>query len=123
MKNWILVRKAADYEYLSKELNIDPVAVRIMVNRGITELEDMKRFLDTDISDCFSYEGLPNIKEAVLKIKEAADKKLKCRIVGDYDADGQTVQQPAGWLSPDTGQEASCPGTPEIQLKGLQQTA
>ncbi len=88
MKNWILVRKSADYEYLSKELNIDPVAVRIMVNRGITELEDMKRFLDTDISDCFSYEGLPNIKEAVLKIKEAADKKLKCRIVGDYDADG-----------------------------------
>lgn len=88
MKNWILLRKAADYDKLSKELNIDPVAVRIMVNRGITEIEDMKKFLDTDISDCFSHKGLPNINEAVAKIKEAKERNLRCRIVGDYDADG-----------------------------------
>ncbi len=88
MKNWILLRKAADYESLSKELDIDPVAVRIMVNRGITDVEEMKRFLDTDISESFSYKGLPNIEEAINKIKEAKEKNLRCRIVGDYDADG-----------------------------------
>ena len=53
MKNWILLRKSADYAGLSKELNIDPVAVRIMVNRGLTDLEDMKRFLSSDISESF----------------------------------------------------------------------
>ncbi|MBR6383762.1 MAG: single-stranded-DNA-specific exonuclease RecJ, partial [Lachnospiraceae bacterium] len=88
MKNWILLRKSADYAGLSKELNIDPVAVRIMVNRGLTDVEDMKRFLSSDISKSFSYKGLPNIEKAVAKIKEAKEKNLKTLIVGDYDADG-----------------------------------
>ena len=88
MKNWILLRKSADYATLSRELNIDPVAVRIMVNRGLTDLEDMKRFLSSDISKSFSYRGLPNIDKAVSKIREAKDEHLKTLIVGDYDADG-----------------------------------
>ena len=88
MKNWILLRKSADYAALSRELNIDPVAVRIMVNRGITDLEDMKAFLSSDISKSFSYRGLPNIDKAVSKIREAKDKHFKTLIVGDYDADG-----------------------------------
>ena len=88
MKNWILLRKSADYAGLSKELNIDPVAVRIMVNRGLTDVEDMKSFLSSDISKSFSYKGLPNIEKAVAKIKEAKEKNLKTLIVGDYDADG-----------------------------------
>ncbi|MBP5530205.1 MAG: single-stranded-DNA-specific exonuclease RecJ [Lachnospiraceae bacterium] len=88
MKNWILLRKSADYAGLSKELNIDPVAVRVMVNRGLTDIEDMKKFLSSDISESFSHKGLPNIDKAVSKIKEAKEKNLKTLIVGDYDADG-----------------------------------
>lgn len=88
MKNWILRRVYADYAGLSRELNIDPVAVRIMVNRGITDIEEMKKFLSDDISDSFTYKGLPNIQKSIEKIKEARDRNLKCLIVGDYDADG-----------------------------------
>jgi len=36
-------------------------------------------------------------------------------MAGDYDADEQTVQKPSGQLSPDAGQEVSCPGFPENQ--------
>ena len=88
MKNWLLVKRSADYENLSKELNIDPVAVRIMVNRDITDLETMKDFLSDDISKAFDYKGLPDVDKAVSAIKEARDNNLRCRIVGDYDADG-----------------------------------
>lgn len=88
MKNWILLRKSADYKSISEELNIDPVAVRIMVNRGITDIDEMREFLSEDITRCFEYKGLPYIDEAVKLIKEAASENLKCRIVGDYDADG-----------------------------------
>jgi len=88
MKNWILLRKSADYAGLSRELNIDPVAVRIMVNRGITEASDMRKYLSSDISESFSYKGLANIEKAVNNIKEAKEKNLKTLIVGDYDADG-----------------------------------
>ena len=88
MKNWILLRKSADYAGLSRELNIDPVAVRIMVNRGITDIEGMRKYLSSDTAESFSYKGLPNIEKAVEKIKEAKEKNLKTLIVGDYDADG-----------------------------------
>lgn len=88
MKKWILLRNGADYDTLSRELNIDPVAVRIMVNRGITELSDMRKYLSTDISETFAYDGLPNLDLALEKIKEAKEKGLKSLIVGDYDADG-----------------------------------
>ena len=88
MKNWILLRNGADYGTLSRELNIDPVAVRVMVNRGITDISDMRQYLSTDISASSEYEGLPNLDIAIKKIKEAKDKGLKSLIVGDYDADG-----------------------------------
>ena len=77
MKKWILLRNGADYDTLSRELNIDPVAVRIMVNRGITELSDMRKYLSTDISETFAYDGLPNLDLALEKIKEAKEKGLK----------------------------------------------
>lgn len=88
MKYWTLIKKNADFNGLSKELDIDPVAVRLMVNRGLESLEEMKDFLDEDISGSFLYEGLPYIEEAVETIKESKAAKLKCRIIGDYDADG-----------------------------------
>ena len=88
MKYWTLIKKNADFNGLSKELDIDPVAVRLMVNRGLESLEEMKDFLDEDISGSLLYEGLPYIEEAVETIKESKAAKLKCRIIGDYDADG-----------------------------------
>ncbi|MCR4647674.1 MAG: single-stranded-DNA-specific exonuclease RecJ [Lachnospiraceae bacterium] len=87
-KEWILLRKQADYAMLSRKLGIDPVAVRVMVNRGLTGLDEMREFLSDDISESFSYKGLPDLKAAVNKLKDVRDRKLKCRIVGDYDADG-----------------------------------
>ena len=88
MKNWILLRKTADYKGISEELGIDPVAVRIMVNRGLTETEEMRDFLDEDSSSCLEYKGLPNIDKAIAAIQKAKELNLKCRVVGDYDADG-----------------------------------
>lgn len=88
MKEWILVRNGAPYVELAEKLNIDPVAVRIMVNRGLTDYEEMKEFLECDISKCFNYKGLPNLDKAIRTVKEAKENDLKCRIVGDYDADG-----------------------------------
>ena len=88
MKEWILVRNGAPYAELAEKLNIDPVAVRVMVNRGLKDYEEMKAFLECDISKCFNYKGLPNLDKAIRTIKEAKENDLKCRIVGDYDADG-----------------------------------
>ena len=88
MKNWILVRPKADCTEASKELNIDPVCVRIMNNRGLDTVQKMRRFLETDISDCDNFDGMPNMEQASNCIEEALQNKVKTRIIGDYDADG-----------------------------------
>lgn len=88
MKRWILTRNGADYENLSRELNIDPVAVRILVNRGITDKDSMRDFLSDNMDKVFEFEGLPNLCKALDTIKYARDNNLFCRVIGDYDADG-----------------------------------
>lgn len=88
MKKWILTGNTADYEGFAKELNIDKVAVKCMMNRGIDSIDKMKEFLSVDISGSFDYRGLPEIDKAVGCIKEAKENELKCRVIGDYDADG-----------------------------------
>lgn len=88
MKKWILLRRGADYETLSEELQMDKVAIRVMVNRGITTLEEMKKFLGSDISQCVLSEGLPDIDGAVSFINEMRNGHVPVRIIGDYDVDG-----------------------------------
>ena len=44
MAQWRLVRNGADYEALSKEYGLDPVILRIMRNRGITEAEQINEY-------------------------------------------------------------------------------
>ena len=88
MKQWILLRRSADYKTISETLGVDPVVVRIMVNRGFDTLEKMRDYLADGIEDSFSYEGLPDLDKAIDTITFAKENNLKCRIVGDYDADG-----------------------------------
>lgn len=88
MKQWILTKNSADYESFARELDIDKVAVKCMMNRGVDTLEKMQNFLSDNIEDSFRYDGLPEISEAVSIIRSAKDKNIKCRVIGDYDADG-----------------------------------
>lgn len=88
MKKWILTKNSADYESFSRELNIDKVCVKCMMNRGVDSLEKMKEFLSDELTDSFEYAGLPEIGKAVDCIRDAKVKGIKCRVIGDYDADG-----------------------------------
>lgn len=88
MKQWILLRRSADYKTLSEKLKVDPVVVRIMVNRGFDTLEKMEDYLSEGIEESFSYKGLPDLDKAIDTLKYAREHHLKTRIVGDYDADG-----------------------------------
>ncbi len=88
MKQWLLTQNKEDYAYFATKLNIDKVAVKCMMNRGISTLDSMKSFLEADITGVFDYEGLPMISEALECINKAKELNLKCRVIGDYDADG-----------------------------------
>ena len=51
MSKWILQRKAADYKGLSEKLKVDPVIVRLMVNRGLSTYEEMEEYLHPSLDN------------------------------------------------------------------------
>lgn len=88
MNKWILRRIGFDYEGFARELNIDKVWVRVMVNRGLTTLEDMRDFINKNPAHIRDYEGLPDIEKSVAIIEDFVKENKRVRIIGDYDIDG-----------------------------------
>lgn len=88
MSKWILQRKAADYAGLSKKLGVDPVIVRLMVNRGLTTYEEMEEYLHPTLNNLPDPHLFADMEEACGLLMDAIDEGLKIRVVGDYDVDG-----------------------------------
>lgn len=88
MADWILKRKSADYEALSKALNVDPLIVRILLNRNLQTKDEMFSFLYGGVDSVHKPELLEGIKEATLVLRDKISENKKIRIVGDYDVDG-----------------------------------
>ncbi len=75
---------------LQKELNIHPVLCRLMVQRGITNLEEAKLFFRPSLDDLHDPFLMKDMNEAVERIETAIAKGQKILIYGDYDVDGTT---------------------------------
>ena len=90
-KNWNIAKPDTSIQIeLAKGLNISPLLAQILINRGITNLEEAEYFLNADISSLHDPFRLEDMDKAVERIKKAVDKKEKIFIVGDYDVDGIT---------------------------------
>ncbi|MCF0186719.1 MAG: single-stranded-DNA-specific exonuclease RecJ, partial [Bacteroidaceae bacterium] len=89
MSRWVVRSKRADFEQIAKELEVDKVVARILVNRGLETLEDMKLFLKPDLkaqqADPRLFSGM---ERAVGLLLEAISEGRKIRVIGDYDVDG-----------------------------------
>lgn len=65
----------------------DDLIEQLLINRGIS-LKERERFLNPKYADFFDPFLLPDMKKAVLAVKEAIIKNQKIGIFSDYDADG-----------------------------------
>lgn len=88
MAQWRLIRNGADYEALSKEYGLDPVVLRIMRNRGITEAGQIDEFLNGNIGVCDDTEGFLDMDKAITHLDSLKGTNARLRIIGDYDIDG-----------------------------------
>ncbi|WP_294237477.1 single-stranded-DNA-specific exonuclease RecJ [Pseudobutyrivibrio sp.] len=88
MSKWILQRKAADYKGLSEKLKVDPVIVRLMVNRGLLTYEEMEEYLHPTLDNFPDPHLFADMDEACGLLMDAIDEGVKIRVVGDYDVDG-----------------------------------
>ena len=88
MEKWYVSSKKADFEKWSDKFNISPVVARIIRNRDIVEENEVEKFLNRTLVDCYSPYLLYDMERAVNIIKEAIRTNKRIRIIGDYDVDG-----------------------------------
>ena len=77
-------------EEISNIYNISELLAKILVNRGITDKQDIRTFLEPTRNDFYDPFLLPDMEKAVVRIIEAINNNEKVMIYGDYDVDGIT---------------------------------
>lgn len=78
-------------DILSKELKISKILAQILINRGICTKEEAHKFLNLDLRHLLDPYSFADMQKAVALIKDAAIKKEKIMVFGDYDVDGITA--------------------------------
>lgn len=76
---------------LSHDLMISPVVARVLINRGISEMEAAKRFLSVSSKDLLDPFLLKDMDRCVERVCYALKMGEKILIYGDYDVDGITA--------------------------------
>ena len=91
-KRWIL--KEADegiVERQSEQAKISPLLARLLVLRGLADLDSAKRYLSSSLrSDLPSPFTMTDMEPAVERIVHAIKQRQLIGIWGDYDVDGTT---------------------------------
>ena len=90
-KDWRIYSLRADFNGLAAKLGVDPVVVRIMRNRGLTEEQDYENVLYGTLNSAHSPEKMLDMELGVDIISASIDDGENIRVVGDYDVDGCTA--------------------------------
>lgn len=90
-KRWCIAKPSPVLqEIFVSKLGISRVIAQILLNRGITTLDEARMFLAADFGSLHSPFMLKDMDKAVERIRLAVQQGEKVRVFGDYDADGIT---------------------------------
>lgn len=76
---------------IAKELKIDPVLAKLLVQRGITTFEEAKQFFRPTLNALHDPFLMTDMQKAVDRLNTAIGKNEKIMVYGDYDVDGTTA--------------------------------
>lgn len=88
MEKWVLETKRGDFYKTAEEYGISPVLARIMVNRGVTEDEQIRKYLQGTLEDLYEPELLFDMDKAVTLLVKHIDQGDCLVIASDFDVDG-----------------------------------
>lgn len=90
-KNWV-IKEASDIEIkrLSAGAGISGLMSSILLNRGITDIDEVYKFLHPELKDLHDPFMLKDMDKAVDRIITAVNGRESITIYGDYDVDGVT---------------------------------
>lgn len=80
----------ATIDEIATTLDLPPIIVAIMVNRGFKTSAAIKQFLTVDLNQLTTPDQFNDMTKAVARIESAIENEEKIMIYGDYDADGVT---------------------------------
>ncbi|RDV39160.1 single-stranded-DNA-specific exonuclease RecJ [Bradymonadaceae bacterium TMQ3] len=75
-------------EALAGELGVHPLTARILLQRGIGDVDQAARFLNPSLKQMADPFGMKGMEEAVVEVLTAIDRGERIMIHGDYDVDG-----------------------------------
>ena len=91
-KKWIIRKDdAATVKKFSEELGVSELTAKILVHRGISEVEDAKIFLNPEDAPFHDPFLMKDMRDAVDRIIIAIEGGEKICVYGDYDVDGMTA--------------------------------
>jgi single-stranded-DNA-specific exonuclease len=90
-KVWRLLPQDHDAAHrLAGSLRVSPVVAQLLLNRGVKQADDARRFLDGTLSGLHPPALLPDVPGAADRLYRAVAEKRKICVYGDYDVDGVT---------------------------------
>jgi len=81
----------AQSENLAKSLDISPVLAQLLVQRGITTVNDADRFFKPQLTELHDPFLMKDMDKAVDRLNRALGNKERILVYGDYDVDGTTA--------------------------------
>ena len=91
MEKWMVYNKKADFQKIGSEFGIDPVIARLIRNRDIQDMDEIRSYLYGTLAEIPSPWKMKDMKQAVQILQEKIAQKKRIRIIGDYDIDGVTA--------------------------------
>lgn len=87
-EKWILETRQGDFNGLAEKLQVPPLLIKCMINRGIESEDEMRRFLYGTPEDLHNPLLMKDMNRAVEIVKRAQEQGNKLAIASDFDCDG-----------------------------------
>src|SRR5437764_1556995 len=88
---WTVAAQQPAAAELASRLRVSAVIAQVLLNRGISEDEECRRFLQPSLKCLHDPGSLPNLNKAAARVAAAIRGKQKIVVYGDYDVDGITA--------------------------------
>ncbi len=90
-KRWEICSEGNDLaREIATELGLSYITAQVLVNRGITTIEEARSFFQVELTDLLDPFLLLGMEEAVQRLLAGVQENEKMIIFGDYDVDGIT---------------------------------
>ena len=92
-KEWVFLDENVSdtqAEAYAEIFDIPKIVAKVLLNRGLTDAAEAKKFLDKNSENFYSPQLMCDMDKAVDRIKKAIKDKERIVVYGDYDVDGIT---------------------------------